>query len=87
MRLNNFLLISLAAIPGAFLRFNLNSNLMSNLIGTLGERASMDLMTIVKLADQMPKREDIIKDPSTAKVPDSASAVCMVVFSALASMD
>ena len=47
----------------------------------------MDLMSFVKLADQMPKRDDIIKDPKTAKVPDSASAVCMVVFNALATMD
>ena len=64
-----------------------DNSLMSNLIGTLGERASMDLMSFVKLAEQMPKREDILKDPSTAKIPDSASAVCMVVFSALATMD
>ena len=64
-----------------------DNSLMSNLIGTLGERASMDLMSFVKLADQMPKRDDIIKDPKTAKVPDSASAVCMVVFNALSTMD
>ena len=64
-----------------------DNSLMSNLIGTLGERASMDLMSFVKLSDQMPKRDDIIKDPKTAKVPDSASAVCMVVFNALSTMD
>ena len=64
-----------------------DNSLMSNLIGTLGQRASMDLMSFVKLAEKMPKREDILKDPSTAKIPESASAICMVVFSALASMD
>jgi MoxR-like ATPase len=64
-----------------------DNSLMSNLIGTIGERGALDLMSFVKLADQMPRREDIIKDPKTAKIPNSASAVCMVVFSALASMD
>ena len=64
-----------------------DNSLMSNLIGTIGERGALDLMSFVKLADQMPRREDIIKDPKTAKIPNSASAICMVVFSALASMD
>ena len=64
-----------------------DNSLMGNLIGTIGERGALDLMSFVKLADQMPRREDIIKDPKTAKIPNSASAICMVVFSALASMD
>ena len=55
-------------------------------MGTIGERGAMDLMAFVKLADQMPKRDDILKDPKNAKIPTSASAVVMVVFRSLASM-
>lgn len=58
----------------------------SALIGTVGARAAMDMAAYIKLAGQLPKREEILKDPMGAKVPDSAPAVCMVVFRALASM-
>ena len=57
------------------------------LMGTIGERGAMDLMAFVKLADQLPSLESIKQDPKTAKVPDSASAVCMVVYRTLASLD
>jgi len=57
------------------------------LMGTIGERGAMDLMAFVKLADQLPSLESIKKDPKNAKVPDSASAVCMVVYRTLASLD
>ena len=39
------------------------------------------------ISNQLPSRESIKKDPMNAKVPDSASAVCMVVYRSLASMD
>ena len=64
-----------------------DNSLMSNLIGTIGERGAMDMMSFVKLADKMPTKQDILDDPKTAKVPDSASATCLVVFRALATMD
>jgi len=57
------------------------------LMGTIGDRGAMDLMAFVKLADQLPTLESIKKDPHNAKVPDSASAVCMVVYRTLASLD
>lgn len=57
------------------------------LMGTIGDRAAMDLMAFVKLADQLPSLESIKNDPINAKVPDSASAVCMVVYRTLASLD
>ena len=57
------------------------------LMGTIGERGAMDLMAFVKLADQLPSLESIKQDPKNAKVPDSASAVCMVVYRTLASLD
>ena len=57
------------------------------LMGTIGARGAMDLMAFVKLADQLPSLESVKKDPQNAKVPDSASAVCMVVYRTLACLD
>ena len=56
-------------------------------MGTIGDRGAMDLMAFVKLADQLPSLESIKQDPLSAKVPDSAAAVCMVVYRTLASLD
>tara|TARA_R110000744_G_scaffold65762_4_gene134671 strand:- start:53 stop:400 length:348 start_codon:yes stop_codon:yes gene_type:complete len=56
-------------------------------MGTIGDRAAMDLMAFVKLADQLPSLESIKQDPKNAKVPDSAAAICMVVYRTLASLD
>jgi len=57
------------------------------LIGTIGEQTAMELMAFVKLADQLPSLDSIKNDPKNAKVPDSASATCMVVYRSLASME
>ena len=56
-------------------------------MGTIGERGAMDLMAFVKLSDQLPSLESIKKDPMNAKVPDSAAAVCMVVYRSLSVID
>lgn len=57
------------------------------LMGTIGERAAMDLMAFVALADKLPTLESIKTDPLNAKVPDNAAAVCMVVYRTLAALD
>jgi hypothetical protein len=64
-----------------------DQTLTSLLMGTIGERGAMDLMAFVKLSDQLPSLESIKNDPGNARVPDSASAVCMVVYRTLASLD
>jgi len=64
-----------------------DTTLTSMLMGTIGERGAMDLMAFVKLADQLPSFESIKKDPKNAKVPTSASAVCMVVYRTLATLE
>lgn len=64
-----------------------DQTLTSLLMGTVGERGAMDLMAHVKLADQLPKLDDIKKDPLNAKVPDSPAAVCMVVYRTLSIID
>lgn len=61
--------------------------LMAALIGTIGDRAAMDLMAFVTLVDDLPSRESIKTDPHNAIVPSSAAATCMVVYRTLASMD
>lgn len=63
-----------------------DQTLTSLLMGTIGERGAMDLMAFVKLADQLPSLQSIKDDPLGAKVPDSAAAVCMVVYRSLATM-
>lgn len=63
-----------------------DTTLTAALMGTIGDRAAMDLMAFVRLADQLPRAEEIKKSPTTAPVPTSAAAVCMVVYRALASI-
>jgi len=60
-----------------------DQTLTAILMGTIGERGAMDLMAHVKMSDQLPKLDDIKKDPMNAKVPDSPAAVCMVVYRTL----
>lgn len=57
------------------------------LMGTIGERAAMDLMAFVKLSDQLPSLESIKTSPTTAKIPTSAAAICMVVYRTLATIE
>lgn len=61
--------------------------LTAALIGTIGDRAAMDLMAFVRLASDLPTLESIKRDPLNAKVPASAAAVCMVVYRTLASIE
>ena len=48
---------------------------------------AMDLMAFVSLADQLPTLQSIKDSPLTAKVPDSAAAICMVVYRTLAALE
>lgn len=58
----------------------------AGLMGTLGDRAAMDLMAFVKLADQLPTLESIKTKPTSARVPEGAAATCMVVYRTLSAM-
>ena len=69
-------------------RADLDTQTMTALLmGTIGNRAAMDLMAHVQLADQLPSIESLKKDPMNATVPKSAGAATMVVYRALASID
>jgi hypothetical protein len=64
-----------------------DQTLTAMLMGTIGDRGAMDLMAFVKLSDQLPSRESIKADPMTAKVPENAAAICMVVYRTLATLE
>ena len=64
-----------------------DTTLTAGLMGTIGARGAMDLAAFVRLADQLPSLDDIKKDPNNAKVPDSAAAVCMVVYRTLSALE
>jgi MoxR-like ATPase len=57
------------------------------LIGTIGRRATYDMMAMVRLANDLEDWETIIKNPEKARVPESPSAVCMLVYSAVQRVD
>lgn len=63
------------------------TQLSAALIGTIGDRAALDLAAFITLADKLPTREQIENDPATAPVPDSPAAVCMVVYKVLATIE
>lgn len=56
---------------------------MHALCGTVGEAAAADIMTVVRLDEQMPVWERIVADPLTAQIPDSAVAQCVLVMRAV----
>jgi len=64
-----------------------NVTITAALMGTLGDRAAMDLMAFVRLAEDLPTMASIKNSPETAKVPVGAAAVCMVVYRTLASIE
>jgi len=63
------------------------NSLKSNLIGTIGDRAGSDLGAYIRLVDELPRVEDIKTDPLNAKIPSTSSAVVMVVYRALATIN
>jgi len=59
----------------------------AGLIGTIGDRAAMDLMAHVAVGDQLPSLQSIKETPNEANVPTSPAAVCMVVYRTLATIE
>lgn len=60
---------------------------MAMAVGTVGGPAAADIMTHVRMGDQLPSQQSIKDDPANAIVPTSAAAVCLLVYRALASID
>jgi hypothetical protein len=63
------------------------TTLHAALAGTIGVRGAADLVSYMRIADDMPAAEDIKENPKTAKIPSNPAAVCMVVLRALNTMD
>jgi len=63
-----------------------DQTVVAALKGQIGDRAAMDMMAFVKLADQLPRLDQIKTDPMNAPVPTSAAAVVMVVYRSLSAM-
>lgn len=61
--------------------------LTAALIGTLGDRAALDLVNYVKMVDQLPSMESIKQNPMTAKLPTSAAVKALVVFRTLTNIE
>lgn len=57
--------------------------LVCALSGTIGVRAALDMQAFIHLADQLPRWDDIIKNPTKTPVPDDAAARCMLAFTAV----
>jgi len=64
-----------------------DQTLTAGLMGAIGDRGGMDLMAYVKLSTQLPSSDSIKKDPMGAVVPTSISAICMVVFRTLSTIE
>jgi len=57
------------------------------LFGVIGERATMDMMNILKLDNTMPAWSEIVNKPDTTIVPPNGAAVCLVVSKALSNVE
>jgi len=64
-----------------------DQTIAAGLIGTVGERAAMEMMAFVRLADDLPSLQSIKNDPENAKVPEGAAAQCLIVYRTLTSID
>lgn len=56
---------------------------MHALCGTVGEAAAAEIMTVVRLDEQMPVWDRIVADPMSAPIPDSPVAQCALVMRAV----
>ena len=53
------------------------------LMGTVGEAAATDILTLIKLNDTLPSWEAVIKNPEDTKIPKGAAASCMMCAKAV----
>jgi hypothetical protein len=51
--------------------------------GTVGEKAMLNILTMVDMDSQLADWDDVIKNPTTAPVPTNGAAACMMVAKAV----
>ena len=62
----------------------LGLNIMAHALkGTIGNRATYDMLSIIQLNDELPDWDNILANPDKCAIPKSPSAVCMLVYSAI----
>ena len=62
----------------------LGLNIMAHALkGTIGNRATYDMLSIIQLNDELPDWDNIMDAPDKCPIPKSPSAVCMLVYSAI----
>jgi hypothetical protein len=55
--------------------------------GAIGEAASRDMQAFIEYQDQLPTWENMIKNPKTCDVPNSAGACAVLIFGAITKID
>lgn len=64
-----------------------DDTMIAALTGAIGEAASRDLQAYIAYQDQLPTWENIIANPTTCDVPDSAGACAVLIFGAMVKID
>ncbi len=57
------------------------------LSGQIGEAGAMDMMAMNELYHKLPRYADIVKTPDKAKLPESAGAACMLVYTLIQNVE
>lgn len=57
------------------------------LMHCVGERAAADIMAVNELHAELPAWADIIKNPEKTKVPTSAGACCLLIYTAIGNIE
>ena len=60
---------------------------ISMLSGTIGESAARDMQAFFTVVDKLPTRDAILANPMGAKLPTDTVAKCILVFSAISSVE
>jgi len=64
-----------------------SDTLIAAMKGAVGEAAARDIQAFIDYQDQLPAWENVIKNPTTAPIPDSAGAIAVMIYGALERMD
>lgn len=57
------------------------------LFGVIGQRATMDMMNILRLDNTMPTWSEIINKPMDTLVPSNGAAICLVISKAISNVE
>lgn len=57
------------------------------LANVVGQRAAQDIMAVHILHEELPTWKEIVESPKTAKVPKSAGARCLLIYTAISSIE